>query len=936
VLEYPLSAVLKRELQGDLASEQGDLKASTAVPPASSVFPMLKGMGEMQHLQTSSLPAKRSAPSSQIERQQAHEDSIHAMVVEEQTVEELNGDRQFPKNDDDEDEEEEEAEVDYVADCAEELLSVSSSSAALNADNVQELLSLSVVVFNGPESGAVLTQDPVAVAVAYPKLLRSSLLCRKMDEYLRNTLIMRVTGTMTRAERKEKDPSFFLLSARYQGKARFGLQGAEIAEGLCEDIFNRIEALRAEGVPKSAKQKAVGDLLRKMREEGVSHLKSSVPLEIRQSVQLLSVPPPLACETAGDLFWSSATGGGSSSSSNDVFQKAETYFTRSIAELDQLRVQAVAPSAQDITSREAALMVTTAENLFCSALRLRCALSAGLESRRASLGALQRLNELSSTLPEGLGAGAGEVESTAGSALLLQRKRRDYAVKAGSVVLDNLVQVKKLLATSATAHQPELMEDSPATVTAVMGLAAIQQTGQAIGRAIASVDALVSGVQRGDESASKGGPQGARGKEVNLSLYNALAAAEQDKRDAVWYASFGGFYLPPAPSSSSSVFTVSAERASKALSEVEGVKEDLYALLSYDVAAPVIKRLQEYVDTMTTFSKMPMAVDSAHSLESPTVRTERNTVQSLAAVVDESLIAVQRIRAIAERTGKYKTTSAAVPTTKVTGCFGEAITLLNATATAEEQEEEKEQGEMKLVDLLGLGMTSFSALQTHKLTTQLETLCDNLSALPHTSSQDTSAMARHTRLLVQQSACPLVARVLGAEAVLLRDLCESYKSCGKLLYVLLRVFRVLLAKGLCSDETKESEGGGGEGERRFEDDVEGTGMGEGDGKKDVSDQIENEEQLLGLKDDKPKEDKEDQKQESKELSEEEKDKGVEMSQDFEGDMFDIPEEQDPDSKDDNEEDVSTPDPLHMRVVSIVRYYLDSEFENVCDIYSDSS
>jgi len=33
----------------------------------------------------------------------------------------------------------------------------------------------------------------------------------------------------------------------------------------------------------------------------------------------------------------------------------------------------------------------------------------------------------------------------------------------------------------------------------------------------------------------------------------------------------------------------------------------------------------------------------------------------------------------------------------------------------------------------------------------------------------------------------------------------------------------------------------------FEDDVEGTGMGEGEGKKDVSDQIEDEEQLLGLK-----------------------------------------------------------------------------------------
>ena len=69
VLEYPLSAVLRRELVGDLASEQGDLKASTAVPPAASVFPLLRGMGESLHLQTASQPAKRPAPSSQIERQ---------------------------------------------------------------------------------------------------------------------------------------------------------------------------------------------------------------------------------------------------------------------------------------------------------------------------------------------------------------------------------------------------------------------------------------------------------------------------------------------------------------------------------------------------------------------------------------------------------------------------------------------------------------------------------------------------------------------------------------------------------------------------------------------------------------------------------------------------------------------------------------------------
>lgn len=51
---------------------------------------------------------------------------------------------------------------------------------------------------------------------------------------------------------------------------------------------------------------------------------------------------------------------------------------------------------------------------------------------------------------------------------------------------------------------------------------------------------------------------------------------------------------------------------------------------------------------------------------------------------------------------------------------------------------------------------------------------------------------------------------------------------------------------------------------QFDDDVEGTGMGEGEGKKDVTDQIEDEEQLLGLKGD----------QEEKEQSTEPKELGT--------------------------------------------------------------
>jgi hypothetical protein len=62
-----------------------------------------------------------------------------------------------------------------------------------------------------------------------------------------------------------------------------------------------------------------------------------------------------------------------------------------------------------------------------------------------------------------------------------------------------------------------------------------------------------------------------------------------------------------------------------------------------------------------------------------------------------------------------------------------------------------------------------------------------------------------------------------------------YRQHSKLLYILLRVFRVLVSKGYCSDDVTdggEGDGEGGAGDMKFEDDVEGTGMGEGDGKND--------------------------------------------------------------------------------------------------------
>ncbi|KAM4522940.1 midasin [Odontesthes bonariensis] len=121
-----------------------------------------------------------------------------------------------------------------------------------------------------------------------------------------------------------------------------------------------------------------------------------------------------------------------------------------------------------------------------------------------------------------------------------------------------------------------------------------------------------------------------------------------------------------------------------------------------------------------------------------------------------------------------------------------------------------------------------------------------------------------------------------------------HRSTGKLLSVLASIFTELAQKGFCLPQELMA-GGDGEGSTEFHD-YEGGGIGEGDGSKDVSDKIENEDQV------------EDTLQEGQE-KEEPKDKGdipsednaIEMSEDFDGQIHDQDEnEQDEDEHSDKE------------------------------------
>ncbi|XP_040596448.1 midasin isoform X2 [Mesocricetus auratus] len=124
----------------------------------------------------------------------------------------------------------------------------------------------------------------------------------------------------------------------------------------------------------------------------------------------------------------------------------------------------------------------------------------------------------------------------------------------------------------------------------------------------------------------------------------------------------------------------------------------------------------------------------------------------------------------------------------------------------------------------------------------------------------------------------------------------THRSTAKLLSVLAHTFTELAQKGFCLPK-ELMEDSSGEGSTQFHD-YEGGGIGDGEGMKDVSDQIENEEQVEDTFQRGQEKDKEDPDSQPDTKGE---DNAIEMSEDFEGKMHDGElEEEEDDEKSDSE------------------------------------
>ncbi|KAL0354500.1 UNVERIFIED_CONTAM: Midasin [Sesamum radiatum] len=137
----------------------------------------------------------------------------------------------------------------------------------------------------------------------------------------------------------------------------------------------------------------------------------------------------------------------------------------------------------------------------------------------------------------------------------------------------------------------------------------------------------------------------------------------------------------------------------------------------------------------------------------------------------------------------------------------------------------------------------------------------------------------------------LLEMVLALGDNILYDFLDVHSMVSKVTYALANIFGSLFANGFGTTEDQEDDS-----VKEVTQDANGTGMGEGAGLNDVSDQINDEDQLLGSSQQETEERDAMPDMPSKD------DKGIEMEQDFGGETFSVSEDSEEDENEDNQDE----------------------------------
>jgi midasin len=877
VLDYPVTAVLQREIMSSMISEHGELKASVEIPSSELMFPHT----ERPQFRTRTVIFDSKGEEAK-EKEEGEEDR-------EEIVDEEKSDDVTSSGEKDEKKVPEIVEVipgDYIE--PEDNCQVIIEKYSSRQKETIPLTSSQLSIF----LSSLETTVPVQRLIQTPKLHS------KMNQYLSDLLELQ----------PHNDDKDLDSMSRYSQKIRYGLMVSEISENMCADIFYRIETLRsqsAETSNRNVKHRALADLLHRLRDEGISHLRSYSPNQSKSAVDIFSLPSVTPIEYTSHLSHSIFA------EKLGLLDKGENYFYRNICEINQLRAQALSPYSTDISAREVQVMLGETESLFFHLLRTRAFISEGLKSISQLLNVTNFLKTflVSNDNSTGPGvvtplAGAGVVMTPTTQQIPNQHKVREvckYIKQAGKILKCSVLELKEMLHTALTCGNESPVDIWSTNTRNISGSDFPKWKAEIVtstlDRIVTSLDDVLSFNQTTSGHAI-------------LSPAVPLTLQSNEMKYSVDFLSS---------------YSKSLTALEMSLGEFMNSAPYFNEVLSPEVISPLKVQLSDYLSQISQHKSFFQSMSQPHSLQrSPESLLSHNTtattncdnlLQPLGVVVDDCLITIQNLRTFSN--------DLTVLSNHKKGYFNEDISLPVVTSPdhGAASGSSSSVAVIPLISCLSLAHKSFSSMKVSIIVHHLTQVQNEINSDSSSSSNENTSV--HLLSLLLPVVLPLVDHVLASCVVLIEDLLSAYKSLGKLLYVSLRTFRVLLAKGFCSDQTKDGGEGDGEGndvsKMTFEDDVEGTGMGEGEGKKDVSDQIENEEQLLGTKDENDK--AEQQEKPNKQLNEEEKDKGVEMTQNFDGEMCDLPDEQ---QKDDDEEEPEEEEELDREMGG------ELDYENIVD------
>jgi midasin len=668
----------------------------------------------------------------------------------------------------------------------------------------------------------------------------------------------------------------------------YGLQSHYFIESSVSDIFARMDSLRQENTTKPMKQKSVRDLLIALQEFGFSTLRSALPpmfneknlnefiLEIGKEIPSMKMMNSL----------SSPSSSSSVSLSSEVLERGEYYYYRNIMEFNQLKTQSHSMHTNDLSQKEILHMVILSENMIFQNVKLRLSMESSMREWNHFQSLQSQLQDYLFSFEESSTLLADVSHEQSVESINTRYSHQLQKVYQLMIILLEFNEIIRAAIESETLVQKNYEENglnldlSHLKVFEIENLKALQQFVES------SVEQMVLFFEGS--------------KRINqleeLSAFNSTNVISfNEKRSAL--------------SQIQSVLTdvqskfVSYEQTVISLSTRENYQrifdlvEGLLLSNKNDHHKMIEDQNDENLASHEEKQNNPVATPEKDKLTSSFLEKTDKTVT-------RCLKVIERLNGLTSSIQNYLT-NASVDETAMTaatieksliGCFGEVIFSSNTTSL-----------ELNLTQLISLTIYSFHCFQLVNLSENIESLL-RLLRNPALLSQSTEEKSLKRNIIHQL--INLLSFIQSSYQLLFQQLLLVYKTMNKFTYIIIRIFRNLLVKGICANPAEDSEDQNKD-ENKKDDlsqmkfDGEGTGMGEGEGQKDVSDQIENEEQLLGLKNE-PKDENEQSNEEKKEkkekLNKEEQEKGMEMNEDFEGEMYDLEQEQEEEEKEDEEEE----------------------------------